>query len=309
MDTGMEPLNPPSVAIDGDIVRRIREEKRLTQFYVSKVVGVTIDTVSRWENNRYPTIMRDNALKLAEALEVDLTDILKAELDSKTITETQLAQQSKRKKWFYILLLIGVSILVLFYFLQQSNVPPSVVLKAKRYLPPYAAPGSQILIQVKLSTDKPLKGMILKETFPAGWRLLESEPVVSHLDPVAGVARWIFRKPPSVTQVFYILEVPEGSNSSTNMLIEGELIANPDGQRSVALVQNIGSMEVKPFHWADSNGDQIIDDVEILELSDITDMAASLHLDWDLIEMIWETGAYRWQAENKQFVPVRLPDE
>ena len=309
MDAGMEPLNPPSVAIDGDIVRRIREEKRLTQFYVSKVVGVTIDTVSRWENNRYPTIMWDNALKLAEALEVDLADILKTEVDSETIKETQVTQKSKRKSWFYILLLVGVFIVVLFYFLQQSNIPPSVVLKAKRYLPPYAAPGSQILIQVELSTDMALKGMILKETFPEGWHLLESEPVVSHLDATAGVARWIFRKPMSVTRVFYILEVPEGINSSSNMVINGELIANPDGQRSVALVQAIGSMEVKPFHWADSNGDQIIDDVEILELSDITDMAESLHLDWDLIEMIWETGAYRWQPEKKKFVPIRLPDE
>ncbi|MBE0595835.1 MAG: helix-turn-helix transcriptional regulator, partial [Desulfuromonadales bacterium] len=66
----------PTVCLDGTAIRRIREEKKLTQLYVAKVVGVTTDTVSRWENNRYPSIKRDNALKLAEALEVSLADIL-----------------------------------------------------------------------------------------------------------------------------------------------------------------------------------------------------------------------------------------
>lgn len=305
----MEPLNPPSVAIDGATVRRIREEKRLTQFYVSKVVAVTTDTVSRWENNRYPTIMRDNALKLAEALEVDLADILKKEADIELSDETLLPQKSKRKIWGYLLLLFGVGLLALFFLLQQPNPPPALVLQAKRLLPPYAAPGSRILIQVELSADKLLKGMVLKETFPKGWHLLESEPVVSHLDNDAGVARWIFRKPTLKTRVFYILEVPEDIYPDAEMTITGELIANPDGQRSATLLQSVGTMQVKPFHWADSNGDRIIDDVEILELSDLTDEAESLHLDWDLIEAIWEMGAYRWQADKKQFVPVQAPAE
>ncbi|MCD6582219.1 MAG: helix-turn-helix transcriptional regulator, partial [Desulfuromusa sp.] len=297
------------VAIDGDAVRKIREEKRLTQFYVSKVVAVTTDTVSRWENNRYPTIMRDNALKLAEALEVDLDEILKKEVDTEISAETHLSQRSKRKGWVYFLLLIGISLLALFYLLQQSSPPPSLILQAKRVLPPYAAPGSRILIQVTLSADKPFKGMVLKETLPQGWRLLESEPVVSHLDIDAGVAKWIFRNPTLKTRVFYILEVPEDIHPDADMTMTGELIANPDGQRSATLVQSVGTMQVKPFHWADSNGDLVIDDVEILELSDLTDEAESLHLDWDLIETIWETGAYRWQTEKKQFVPVKEPSE
>ncbi|MEA3544444.1 MAG: helix-turn-helix transcriptional regulator, partial [Thermodesulfobacteriota bacterium] len=282
----MEPLNPPSVAIDGETVRRIREEKRLTQFYVSKVVAVTTDTVSRWENNRYPTIMRDNALKLAEALEVDLADILKKEPVTGASVEPHLPQTSNKKKWVYLLLLIGVALLTLIYLLQLSSSPPAPVLQAKRVLPSYAAPGSRVLIQVKLSADKRLKGMILKEEFPHGWHLLESEPVVSHLDADAGIARWIFRKPPLKMQVFYILEVPEDLSPGADMKITGELLANPNGQRSTALVQSVGAMQIEPFHWADSNGDQVIDDLEILELSDLTEEAESLHLDWDLIETI-----------------------
>src|SRR5512145_1266747 len=70
---------PASVCLDGGILKRIREEKRLTQLYVASVVGVTTDTISRWENNRYPTIKRDNAEKVAMALEVPLEEILRQE--------------------------------------------------------------------------------------------------------------------------------------------------------------------------------------------------------------------------------------
>jgi len=66
----------PMVNIDGAKIRRIREEKGLTQLYVATVVGVTTDTISRWENRRYPNIKKENAIKLAEALEAQLTDII-----------------------------------------------------------------------------------------------------------------------------------------------------------------------------------------------------------------------------------------
>ena len=58
-----------TVCLDGGEVKRQRELHGLTQLYVSKVVGVTTDTISRWENNRYPTIRRENAINLADALE------------------------------------------------------------------------------------------------------------------------------------------------------------------------------------------------------------------------------------------------
>ena len=62
--------------IDGAKVRRLREVKGLTQLYLATFVGVTTDTVSRWENKRYQTIKQANAMKLAEALEVSIEDIL-----------------------------------------------------------------------------------------------------------------------------------------------------------------------------------------------------------------------------------------
>jgi transcriptional regulator with XRE-family HTH domain len=66
----------PMVSIDGANIRRIREEKGLTQLYVATVVGVTTDTISRWENKRYPNIKKENAVKLAEALETRIDEII-----------------------------------------------------------------------------------------------------------------------------------------------------------------------------------------------------------------------------------------
>ena len=67
------------VKIDGSKVRKLREAKGFTQLYVATVVGVTTDTISRWENKRYPSIKEENGLKLAEALEVSLDQILEDE--------------------------------------------------------------------------------------------------------------------------------------------------------------------------------------------------------------------------------------
>ncbi|MGW8161763.1 MAG: helix-turn-helix domain-containing protein, partial [Desulfobulbales bacterium] len=75
------------VKIDGSRVRRLRESKGLTQLYIATVVGVTTDTISRWENRRYPAIKEENALKLAEALEVSLEEFLDTEDEAVAQTE------------------------------------------------------------------------------------------------------------------------------------------------------------------------------------------------------------------------------
>jgi hypothetical protein len=242
-------------------------------------------------------------------LEVDLADILKPAAVAEIPVETAGPAGIKKPQFIYLLPLIGLVLVGLLYLLPQFYSPAVPVLQAKRLLPAYAAPGSRILIQIDLSAERSLKGMILKETFPPGWRLLESEPRASHVDADAGVARWIFRQPLQQTRVFYLLKVPEETDSGANLNFDGELIANPEGQRSVATLQSIGTMQVMPFHWADSNGDQVIDDIEILELSDLTDAAKTLDLDWDLIETIWQAEAYRWDAENNEFIPLRPGSE
>ena len=67
------------VKIDGSKTKYLRESKKLTQLYLSTVVGVTTDTISRWENRHYQSIKLENAEKLAQALEVPFEEILKQE--------------------------------------------------------------------------------------------------------------------------------------------------------------------------------------------------------------------------------------
>ena len=90
-----------SVQIDGDAIRSIREEKGLTQLYLATVVGVTTDTISRWENRKYPSIKFENAEKLAQALEVDLEDIVDSGAKNNEIlveqTGTEVSSSQERE--------------------------------------------------------------------------------------------------------------------------------------------------------------------------------------------------------------------
>lgn len=291
-----------SVAVDGDALRRIREQKRLTQLYVSKVVGVTTDTVSRWENNRYPTIRRENALKLAEALEVDLEDILKQEKQVPSLTDN-IERSPLAKFWPVALLLVAVLLLIWFLFPHQKP-PVDPLLRAERMLPAHVAPGHELLVQVIVTSESPLRGVILKEEYPQGWEFISSEPEVASVDDEAGVARWIFRNPVLPLHLYYRLAVPQEIDLEDEIRVTGELIANPDGQQFVMPVAAAEKTRIRPFHWADINANYIIDDMEILIFSELTENTSELDDEWYVVEQIWHAGSYRWDDENFLFVPV-----
>ena len=67
------------VKIDGQKIKQLREQQGLTQLYLATAVEVTTDTISRWENRRYPSIKRENGIRLAQALNVPLEDLLEEE--------------------------------------------------------------------------------------------------------------------------------------------------------------------------------------------------------------------------------------
>ncbi len=291
-----------SVAVDGDSLRRIREQKRLTQLYVSKVVGVTTDTVSRWENNRYPTIRRENALKLAEALEVGLDEILKQDTPDQYVTDNN-EYRTLPKFWPFAILLVAVLLLFWFLFPHQKT-PVDPLLQAERILPIHIAPGHELLVQVIVTTESALRGVILKEEYPQGWELISSEPEVSSVDDEAGVARWIFRNPVLPLHLYYRLAVPREIALEKEIRLAGELIANPDGQQFVLPVDAAEKTRIRPFHWADTNADYVIDDMEILIFSELTENTSVLDDEWYVVEQIWHAGSYRWDDDNFLFMPI-----
>ncbi len=296
-------LDQSSVAVDGTALRRIREEKRLTQLYVSNVVGVTTDTVSRWENNRYPTIRRENAIKLAEALEVELKDIIKKDIQNQPVEEKQNSIFFGKRIWLVAAFFLAVVLLVWFFVLQRS-IPFDSQLQARRLLPIHVAPGHELLIQLVISAETPLKGMILKEEFPPGWQFISSDPEVASVDESAGVARWIFRNPKTLFTVYYRLGVPNDVSLENVISVSGELIANPEGQQFILPVSADQRVSIRPFHWADTNANYVIDDMEILVFSELTENTSELDDEWYLVEQIWHSGSYHWDDVNYRFVPA-----
>lgn len=304
----MLPLDQQSVALDGDAVRSIREQKRLTQFYVSKVVGVTTDTVSRWENNRYPTIKRENAVKLADALEVELIDILKRDVQVSSVIEPH------HNKSVRLWLVAGFGVLLagfvfLWFVMDRSSPVAAPLLDAERIVPAYAAPGSQFLVHVSITTEALFSGMILKETLPSGLQFVSAEPEATSIDVERGIVRWIFRQPVVPMKVVYRLQVARELPLGSALGIVGEVITNPEGQQSIQPIESTAPISIAPVHWADTNGNMVIDDLEILAFSELLEGSSVLEGEWELLEELWHAGGYFWDSEQFQFRPVTDADE
>ena len=126
----------PMVRIDGARVKELREKQGLTQLYMASVVRVTTETISRWENGRYPSIKGDNGEKLAEALGVELADILEIDTQPEGTVEIspensppsspppKLALPPKLKRHLSVILmvvLVVVALQVARYFSHSSH--------------------------------------------------------------------------------------------------------------------------------------------------------------------------------------------
>ena len=238
---------PPTVCLNGVAVRRIREEKKLTQLYVSKVVGVTTDTISRWENNRYPSIKRENALRLAEALEVSVEEILEPECPEESAPVEQEVLPSRPLLKYLLPILALVLILGGFLYYHYHQVPESG-LSAERVLPHYAAPGSLIPVRVRLENEAEMKGFILRERFPPGWKLIEANPPPSSLDNEIGTARWIIKPGEKRKVVSYLLKVAPGIEMGKEARFSGEIVANPNGRSAPSSLSGDDRLQIDPIN-------------------------------------------------------------
>lgn len=290
-----------TVCLDAMEVKRIRESQQLTQLYVSKVVGVTTDTISRWENNRYPTIRRENALKLAVALEVSLEDLLQKPVEE-LVTTGQEKKKTPSRLWWGLLAVLLISVAA--YYLVFSNRPqvlPTVT--AQRLLPAFSGPGSSVPVQIVLTSRSGSDGVILREYFPKGWKIVQSHPPASSLDNVNGIARWILKVGEERDRVVYLIQVdPEAKLGDTGNF-QGEIVSSREGSQSAVPVQGEVKTSVAPLHWADVNGDNRIDDGEMLQGSYTIEDMNGVYIDWEDLERLWDGGSYGWSKEKKRFVP------
>jgi transcriptional regulator with XRE-family HTH domain len=290
-------ITTPSVAIDGARIKSVREAKKLTQLYVANVVGVTTDTISRWENNRYPTIKRDNAEKLASALEVDLAEILRLEEPSPNpdTTSPVPAPRSKRR-----LLMIGLAALLFLllglFILARSLVPAP---RAVRWTPRFAAPGEIIPVQIKITRQgAENSGFILKEELPKGWKLVRALPASSSADPSGSGIKWLIPGGSLSVTVSYTVQVPASPAPGSQASFKGEIVLHAGELNRTEAVTGPGAIRIGAFHWADTNGDARIDDDEIMPAYYLCEEMKGLDLDWKTVEAVWSGKGYRWDVKD-----------
>jgi transcriptional regulator with XRE-family HTH domain len=297
---------PPTVCLDGLALRRIREDKKLTQLYVAKVVGVTTDTVSRWENNRYPSVRKDNALRLAEALEVPVQLILRECPPEEC--PPPAAQRNYRAPIILSLVLLLAALAAYLYWSRVSPPRDATDIVATRLLARHAAPGNVVPVRIWIETDRlDAKGFIVREHFPPGWKLIEAFPPASSLDNETGMARWLLKPGEKRLLISYLLRVSSEAPIGQDGFFSGEVVLSSNDRNPSTSLFGDRQMKIARYQWADQDGDYRIDDGEMLQASDIVEEMKGVHIDWKLMEKIWDSGSYFWDEEGQRFLPRKLP--
>ncbi len=309
---------PPTVRIDGSKIKEIRERQGLTQLYVATAVGVTTDTISRWENRRYPSIKRENALKLAEALEVEIEEILEPETESREAQESGTKREKGRTDWFkpsriFSLMqnnpraLLGMAVFLfaagIFILWVHGRSAGNIVVSANRILPSHCAPGTTfpVLIEVGVTPKGPLS-LLVKEELPEGVRPIKGDPPFSK-GQTSGMLKWIFQGDAEKKVFCYAAKMDTKTPLGSKLTFKGSVTIRK-GATLAFSIDGDEIIEAAPFHWADLNQDNIIDDEEILAVYDTFSGLNAVESELKDLENIWSAGAYKWDATHGKFVTM-----
>jgi len=306
-NTQAYPGAAPMVRIDGGTIRRLRESRGLTQLYLSTVVGVTTDTISRWENRRYQSIKLENAEKLAQALEIPLEDILdkqcaaEAPLPAEQKAAAELPPRGVSLKSWLLPAGGGIALAAALLFLLLAKEPPSGTVTAERILPPHVPPGQTFPVLIRLHpAGRETVSLIIKETMPPGCKALGGSPAITSLDARENTLKWIGRTEPDRPIHAYICQVPAGISLGETLFFNGAVTMKEGGGDQP--IGGAASLVVAPFHWADINRDNIIDDEEILSVYEQYAETEGLDVDQDLTDSIWAGSGYAWDGEQKRYL-------
>ncbi len=299
------------VKIDGAKIKLLREQQGLTQLYLATAVEVTTDTISRWENRRYPSIKRDNGLKLAEALNVQLEDLLEDTADEtfeedtfaqppssdKLQQENRPAAQPGLAKSWPLLILSGTLLLTIlafiWYFFQSQATDPFT---AKRILPPHCISGQPfpVVISVAGAPDT-LTALIIKETPPANGTIKATSPKVTTGGLKNKQIKWLKK---IEGKAFFAYVVSVSGKEQDTAEFSGTVAISHESESPI-----IGpdAIVISHYHWADTDKDNIISDDEILTVYEQYGEITDIDLDVDLIEEIWLGSSYQWDVKTATF--------
>lgn len=297
--------------IDGAKIRDLREGQELTQLYMATAVGVTTDTISRWENKRYPSIKEENASKLAEALGVNVEDILLVEDEAVPDTAPsplpKEASRPARAKKISPALLIILSVAAVGLVAMGARLffadKTSVELEAVRIMPTQALPDSPfpVVVQVKHREARPVS-IILKEQLPSGSRVIETSPSLD-TKAISTELKWI-RKIEQTTRFSYLVKIPPTTSPENRKHIFHGTMSTANSDDSIE-VQGNSVVKTGRHHWADTNGDNRISDQEILTVFDYYNGIDDVAIDIALIEKMWLAEKYSWDSESRKISIIK----
>ena len=290
------------VRVSGAKIRSLREKQNLTQLYLATAVGVTTETISRWERKDSPTIKEENSLKLAESLSVSLEEILAQDdpviedVDKEEDAIALVQPKNSNKKVIFASIIAAGVLLFFFLFFQKSAV---VNFSAKRIMPAHSVAGQlfPVVIGVDFMTGKS-SSLLLKEQLPLGCLVLRTVPVATVVE--AGFIKWIEKKGSGKRNFSYIASCVAKDEAQDTFSFQGTLLVRQSSRHEVS-VNGRSRHQLSNFHWADSNKDNIIDDEELLAVYDDFGSVDGLFDDMEEVESIWMGSAYRWNVQKSVF--------
>lgn len=286
------------VCISGSKVRSLREEQNLTQLYLATAVGVTTETISRWERQEAPTVKKENGLKLADALSVSLEEIIAPFEQVAEEDETVASEGSwKKNSWIGLVMLGGV--LLFFLFGRQDT--GLVHLSAKRSMPAHSVSDHPfpVVINVDFVSERN-SSFLLNEQLPAGCRVLRTVPGTTAAGE--GFLKWVDKNGSGKRSFSYLATCKADSDKGkeVSFSFNGFLLARESSKHEIP-VNGRSRLQVSTFHWADSNRSMSIDDEELLAVYDDFGRVDGLEVDVEEVEAIWMGSGYRWDAEQSLF--------
>jgi transcriptional regulator with XRE-family HTH domain len=287
----------PMVQISGSAVRSLREKQGLTQLYLATAVGVTTETISRWERQDAPTLKEENALKLADVLAVPLEDIFAVEECVSEVIPVPCTFLQKKKIIVAILLIVFGGVLGLIFVLFDGR--QVTHFSAQRIIPAHTAPDQTfpVLINVELS-EEGNSSLLIKEQLPQGCTVIRSMPEAT----AAGQSflKWIARDSSSIRLFAYLAKCSVDIQNKKDLLFQGSLLIR-QSRRQDASITGPSRLQLSRYHWADSDQDNMIDDEELLAVYDEFDLVKGLNIDVEEIESIWMGTGYKWNQEQSVF--------
>lgn len=302
------------IKVDGAKIKRLREEQGLTQLYLATAVQVTTDTISRWENRRYPSIKKENGIKLAEALNVTLEDILEEEPAGGI--EEQAAEdvpavvapgrlepppKPRRTLWAVVALVIGIVCAVGagVYLWLNRQAPSTATFTAQRILPGHCIAGQPFPVIIKITGDpEKSTALIIRENLPANATVKKISPAASAGGKKNEPIKWL-RKINGTETFAYMVKVSGKDGEVVNF--SGTAAVSDASDESPPAIAGDTTTVISQHHWADADQDNVISDSEILSVYDQYGELKGIDLDIDLIEEIWLGSGYKWNPATATF--------